>query len=394
MNSLISPGVYEQWNLSHPFFAFVSFVLGACFGSFGNVCIWRMPRDESVVVVPSHCPRCEREIAWYMNIPVLSWLALHGRCFFCRAPISVRYPLVETLVGAAFVAGWLKITSSHYGEAGMPLISLGSVWFLIAAALVVSIIDLEHRIIPNEIVLSGLALALILAILAPEGHFLAYHPIEAKHRHLMTFAFWDVLVDSHAALWQGDRLLALTDLALGVVLGGGGLWILAELGNLLFRRKANKDATGVPVWFDSQELCINGERGAWEGWFPRTDSRIEIVGSDSDGAAVTVIASVEQLELNGQIRPYDQLDKTELSTTSWVVPQEAMGLGDVKLIAMLGAFFGPQGVVQILFGACILGAGLALVQAATALVRGERPSNAIAFGVAIMGSTLVYIAVL
>src|SRR5438270_750864 len=78
------------------------FVLGACVGSFLNVVVWRLPRDESLITPPSHCPRCNKPIKWYDNLPVIGWIALGGRCRFCREPISVRYPIVEALTGVLF----------------------------------------------------------------------------------------------------------------------------------------------------------------------------------------------------------------------------------------------------------------------------------------------------
>lgn len=84
-------------------FAVLSFVFGSYIGSFLNVCIWRIPRGESIVWPPSHCPKCGARIRWYQNIPILSWIALRGRCANCRQPISIRYPLVELLGGIALL---------------------------------------------------------------------------------------------------------------------------------------------------------------------------------------------------------------------------------------------------------------------------------------------------
>ena len=81
------------------FFGVGALLFGLCLGSFLNVCIARMPQDKSVVRPPSHCPSCRTDIAWYDNIPVLSWLLLRGRCRVCASPISRVYPLVELLTG-------------------------------------------------------------------------------------------------------------------------------------------------------------------------------------------------------------------------------------------------------------------------------------------------------
>src|SRR5689334_22124854 len=87
-----------------PALAIVSlFVLGACIGSFLNVVVWRLPRGESLVTPPSHCPKCEKLLPWYDNIPVLGWIKLGGRCRFCKNPISKRYPIIEAITGLMFV---------------------------------------------------------------------------------------------------------------------------------------------------------------------------------------------------------------------------------------------------------------------------------------------------
>ena len=87
---------------------FFSFWFGACIASFLNVVIWRAPRGESIVSPPSHCPKCSSPIRWWQNIPILSWLALRGRCAACKAPISPRYICVEALGGVLFLAAFFK----------------------------------------------------------------------------------------------------------------------------------------------------------------------------------------------------------------------------------------------------------------------------------------------
>lgn len=89
------------------FFAVVSAIVGGFVGSFVNVCIWRIPRGESIVWPPSHCPKCNAPIRWYQNIPIFSWIALRGRCACCRQPISVRYILLELLGGVVFLLFYL-----------------------------------------------------------------------------------------------------------------------------------------------------------------------------------------------------------------------------------------------------------------------------------------------
>jgi len=133
-----------------------AFVFGAIVGSFANVCIHRMPRGESVVTPPSRCPTCGTRIAFYDNVPILSWFLLGGRCRSCRAPIPVRYPLVEATMAAGFLAASLAWGPSAATPAAM---------LLGAASLILVATDLESRILPDEVTLGTLGLALLLAVL-------------------------------------------------------------------------------------------------------------------------------------------------------------------------------------------------------------------------------------
>lgn len=136
-------------------------VLGAIVGSFLNVVAYRLPRHESLIAPPSHCPKCDTPVRPYDNIPVLSWLFLRGHCRTCGDSISVRYPLVEALTGALCVGAVL----THHTAAG---IALGVVLILLLVP--AALIDLEHRIIPNKITALGAVLALGIGLaLDPSG---------------------------------------------------------------------------------------------------------------------------------------------------------------------------------------------------------------------------------
>lgn len=131
----------------------VIFVLGLAVGSFDNVAIYRVPEGLSLWSPRSFCPRCGAQIAWYDNIPILSYLLLRGRCRSCGEPISVRYPLVELLSGALFLA-----TFSHLGfewRAELPAYLL-----MISVLIIVSAIDLQRQIIPNRIMYPAIPLGL------------------------------------------------------------------------------------------------------------------------------------------------------------------------------------------------------------------------------------------
>jgi leader peptidase (prepilin peptidase) / N-methyltransferase len=147
--------------LIDPAFAAVLFaLLGLCVGSFLNVCIYRLPRRQSLMWPASHCTACNRALSWYENLPVVGWLALRGRCRTCRTPISVVYPLVEVVTMAVFVAGYLL-----YG-----LTPLLAARLLFACAMIVLfMIDLEHQILPNAITLPGAVVGLVLSVFLGPG---------------------------------------------------------------------------------------------------------------------------------------------------------------------------------------------------------------------------------
>jgi leader peptidase (prepilin peptidase)/N-methyltransferase len=132
-------------------FGIAAGVLGLCLGSFLNVCILRLPHDQSLVTPPSTCPRCGKRIAWFDNIPVVSWLVLRGKCRNCGEPISLQYPLIEAAVGALWVGAYLLWGVSVHTIAGgiLGTILLG-----------IGITDARHYLIPDEYNWAGLAVGL------------------------------------------------------------------------------------------------------------------------------------------------------------------------------------------------------------------------------------------
>ena len=174
-------------------------VVAACIGSFLNVCIWRLPREESIVVPASHCVRCGKAIAWHDNIPVVSYLCLGGRCRHCRTAIAWRYPLVEVLTAALAVGLYLQ-----YG-----LTWRWAIYAVLAFALVVStFVDLSHRIIPDEITKPGIVLGLIASALLPSLHGVTSHVQGFLHG------------------------------ALGALVGGGSLYLTGLFGDWLFKKES------------------------------------------------------------------------------------------------------------------------------------------------------------
>lgn len=159
-----------------PYFVGMSVALfGLLFGSFANVVIWRFPRRESLSVPGSHCPVCEAPIAWYDNVPVLSWLLLRGRCRGCGTRISMRYPAVELLSGALWFAAWLE-----FGWTARLPLAIAFLYLL----MILSFIDLDTMRLPNPLVallaaigVGGVAVSAILSVpvapLLPAGGPLA-----------------------------------------------------------------------------------------------------------------------------------------------------------------------------------------------------------------------------
>jgi len=138
----------------------ILFLFGAIIGSFANVCILRIPAEESIVFPGSRCPECKQPVAWYDNIPLLSWLVLRGRCRSCQEPISFRYFVVELVTALAAVALYLRF-------------GLGVEWLVlftfVAALIVVTFIDLDHRIIPDVISLPGIVVGFLLSLRGAPG---------------------------------------------------------------------------------------------------------------------------------------------------------------------------------------------------------------------------------
>jgi len=141
------------------YFVLISaFVLGSIFGSFLNVCIYRLPAGKSIVSPPSSCPACGYRIRWFQNIPIVSYLFLGGKCFSCRVKISPRYLLIEVLTGLLFT-----IVLYSYGFSAATLVY----WSFVAALVVITFIDLDHQIIPDIISLPGIVIGFACSFLIP-----------------------------------------------------------------------------------------------------------------------------------------------------------------------------------------------------------------------------------
>jgi leader peptidase (prepilin peptidase) / N-methyltransferase len=140
------------------FYISSTFILGLLIGSFLNVCIHRIPKELSIINPPSSCPTCKKRIAWYDNIPILSFIILRGKCRNCGEKISWRYPLVEAMSG--ILAALLVY---KFG----PTVEFAVLYIFCASLIVISMIDLQYQIIPNEISISGIILGFIYSFFSP-----------------------------------------------------------------------------------------------------------------------------------------------------------------------------------------------------------------------------------
>ena len=153
-------------------FAMFSALFGACVGSFLNVCIYRIPRDESVVTPRSHCPHCNTLIPWYLNIPVLSWCVLRGKCASCKGPIAIRYTLVELLTAALFLAVYLQWTlpATFYMQPIQHALIVPIYWLFVSGLVLDTFVDFEHYILPDSVTIGGMIVGPLLSALVPAMH--------------------------------------------------------------------------------------------------------------------------------------------------------------------------------------------------------------------------------
>jgi leader peptidase (prepilin peptidase)/N-methyltransferase len=219
--------------LEPPVFALVALVFGLVIGSFANVCIHRLPLGLSIVTPRSRCPRCGHEITALENVPVLSWLALRGRCRGCRAPISVRYPLVEAANGAGYAA-----LAACFGPSPRTVVLM----LFFTALVVLGLIDFDHQILPDAITLPGVAVGLLASLLpgAPTPldsavsaavGYLAFWAVAASYRRLrgvegLGQGDWKMVAMLGAFLGWQPMLLTVFFAALSGTLVGVALMLL------------------------------------------------------------------------------------------------------------------------------------------------------------------------
>ena len=187
--------------------ALIAGVFGATVGSFLNVCIYRLPIGTSIVWPASACPNCRREIEWFENIPIASWLVLRGRCRTCKHPIGAQYPIVEAITAVMFGAAWW-----YYGP-GLLLVSR----LVFGCALIVLFaIDLEHHLLPNLITLPGIVVGFLFSFFTEPGWLDSLIGIAVGGGSLLLMFYLYLLVRKKEGLGMGDpKMLAMICAFLG-----------------------------------------------------------------------------------------------------------------------------------------------------------------------------------
>ena len=329
-------------------FLLAAFFTGAIVGSFLNVCIYRIPRDISLwKPARSFCPHCERSIPWAHNIPLFSWVVLRGRCGHCKKPIGWRYPVVEILTAVLFAVAASLVAFP----------TLVAILVFLSVLVVITFIDIEFFLIPDVLSKGGLAAGLLFSLLTPQLHH------------------------------TSSALTAIERAAAGALSGGLILYLVTELGKLAFGRYKVFFSSSTPFSFEvgsggEPQILIQDEAFTWSEHFFRKSDRIlvradevslngkEFKDLELNFYADRIVTTRETIPLTDIVGIHGKMRYAEF-------PREAMGLGDVKLIAAIGGFVGWQGILFTIPAASVLGAAVGL----TALGFGKREWSAkIPFG--------------
>ncbi|MGD7652341.1 MAG: prepilin peptidase [Verrucomicrobiales bacterium] len=308
-----------------------AFLIGSCIGSFLNVVIYRVPLGMSVNEPKrSFCPLCKTPIPMTLNMPLISWLWLRGKCASCSAPIAFRYFGVELLTAVLFTVVWWLFP---------PVVAV-PLWILMALLVSITFIDAEHLIIPTGMTWVGSGIGLVACGLWPKLPVMA----------------------GDAGTWV-DGLKAG---GIGWVAGFFGLWAVVEMGKMAFGKKEMKFEDEVD-WFlkepegdeDPLMFVIDGEEIPWWDVFSRKSDRLVVecgeivVDGEPAGSGQLTIRELEIELPGGEVRQIGEMRSLAGTTRHAVIPREAMGMGDVHLLGMIGAFFGWSGVFFSLFAASI-----------------------------------------
>jgi len=315
-----------------------AFVLGACVGSFVNVCIYRLPLNLSVNQPRrSFCPSCKTQIPWHQNLPLVSWPALRGRCANCGARIAFRYFAVELLTALLFLIIWKAF----------PWQIAIAYWGFVALVIAATFIDFEHYIIPDEITIGGTIAGLIASTAVPQ---------------LMT---------------TDRRLNALLISAASAAVGYALLWLVLEGGKLVFGKKRIRfEKSAAFTWArhgDDADFVVGDEKSLWSDFFARDNDQLLLHCSSARIAEREFTDTILRFHYN-RVRvgsenfKLDQLDEISGLANEIEIPREAMGRGDLKFLACIGAFLGWRAVLFAIFAGSLYGSVIGLIT----LVLGRR----------------------
>ena len=322
------------------FWSVVLFVFGSMVGSFLNVVICRLPRGESLVTPGSHCPKCNVPIPWHRNLPLITWVSQRGRCAACAATISPRYFVVELVGGLCFLGCWLR-----FGEMSPTLALVYCV--LIGGFIAATAIDFEHFIIPDEITLGGAVVGVLLSGVVPGMH--------------------------NTTLASRSVLQSL----LGLGVGAGVVYAILRLGKLLFGRQRYELPPETKVRFEETKLVMPAQEIHYEEIFYRPSDTlyvqaqtVSLVLKDLSGPLpektwqnATLSLNPSMLKVDAESFNPEEVHSLEVATDLIVIPREAMGLGDVKFMAAIGAFLGWKAAVFSLMASAVIGSvvGITLI---------------------------------
>lgn len=354
----------HNWpGVTSPFWLVVMFVLGSMVGSFLNVCIYRMPRDMSVIRPRSHCPNCSYAIPWFLNVPILTWLSLRGKCKNCGERISVRYVLVEIFTGLTFATAWWIIAPRSVGLAIAYCV-------ILAAFIVATLIDLEHFIIPDEITLGGIAAGFIFSAMVPQLHNTLSRP------EAMRASFW------------------------GIAVGGGLVYLILRAGKMAFGKEKLELAPDSKLTFTETALQLPDKELPYEEIFYRKSDYVRLLAKTvelrfADGVEAgdrcywntVVTLTPEELKVGEDTFNPEQVPHMEVVTSELVLPREAMGFGDVKFMAAIGAFLGWQAAIFALMFSAVIGT---IVSVGFIVIRKAEWSSRIPYGPYIALAAVIY----
>ncbi|MFA4945576.1 MAG: prepilin peptidase [Lentisphaeria bacterium] len=343
-----------------PLLAVFAVVTGGCIGSFLNVVVWRLPRGESLLHPPSRCPKCGTPIKPWHNLPVFGWLLLRGRCAACHLPISSRYPLVEGATALLFLAVWWQVNA-----AGWPWSVALRAATILAVLLAVSLTDLDCRLVPDRLVATGLAAAVGFAALWPGSVTGLGRGLPLAGGDILTAGVAEALAAAGVSLTP--RLGALLLTATGLVVGAGLLAALRLFCNLLWGGQPLPGVAGQGIRLTSEGLAVGeGAARPLAGWLPPGMEwvRLTLADTEGSGAGLERVArgrvTVEWVEegwlLAGRLVAPPAAVRLAGRAVRAEARRDMLGLGDVKLMALIGAFLGPDAALVSLLPAC----GLAL----------------------------------